>query len=165
MFRVTEVETDFTTSNVQGCNNLSVDFEDLSSVTSSVFWDFGDGNSSTQNNPTNVYLLEGIYDVTLFSTSIEGCLDTLVRQEYIVFEIPILNFTFSDNEICLDETVVFVDSSKGFSLDYNWDFGDGNTSVLKSPQHNYQNVGSFPVSLTITDTFGCTVVNLSLIHI
>jgi len=159
MFRVTEVETDFTTSNVQGCNDLSVDFEDLSSVTSSVFWDFGDGNSSTQNNPTNVYLLEGIYDVTLFSTSIEGCLDTLVRQEYIVFEKPILNFTFSDNAICKDETVVFVDSSKGLSLDYNWDFGDGNTSVLKSPQHNYQNVGSFPVSLTITDTFGCTVVN------
>jgi len=159
MFRVTEVETDFTSSNIQGCNDLSVDFEDLSSVTSSVFWDFGDGNSSTQNNPTNVYLLEGIYDVTLFSTSIEGCLDTLVRQEYIVFEKPILNFTFSDNEICKDETVFFVDSSKGLSLDYNWDFGDGNTSVLKSPQHNYQNVGSFPVSLTITDTFGCTVVN------
>ncbi|MBT5859148.1 MAG: PKD domain-containing protein, partial [Flavobacteriales bacterium] len=159
MFRVTEVETDFTASNVQGCNDLSVDFEDLSSVTSSVFWDFGDGNSSTQNNPTNVYLVEGIYDVTLFSTSIEGCLDTLVRQEYIVFEKPILNFTFSDNAICKDETVVFVDSSKGLSLDYNWDFGDGNTSVLKSPQHNYQNVGFFPVSLTITDTFGCTVVN------
>ncbi len=49
MFRVTTVETDFAITNVQGCNTLTVDFQDLSSVTSDVVWDFGDGNSSFSN--------------------------------------------------------------------------------------------------------------------
>ena len=80
MFRVTGFEADFTTTNIQGCNTLTVDFQDLSSITSDVIWDFGDGNSSVVNNPTHVYTSEGLYDVTLFSVSLDGCKDTLKRK-------------------------------------------------------------------------------------
>ena len=159
MFRVTEVETDFAITNVQGCNTLTVDFEDLSSVTSNVIWDFGNGNSSTQNNPTNVYLLEGIYDITLFSVSINGCKDTLERKEYVQFQHPELDFSISDNQICNNTEVSFTNLSEGMSLVYHWDFGDGNISTEKNPLHTYNNIGVYPLMLIITDTFGCSLID------
>ncbi len=158
MFRVTQVETDFAINNVQGCNTLTVDFEDLSSVTSYVIWDFGDGSTSFLNNPQHVYTNEGFYDITLFSKSIDGCKDTLVIEDYIKFVYPEIDFDISDDKICKNDEVVFVDSSKGISLEYNWDFGDGTTSSSISPIHSFNSIGVFPISLIITDTFGCVSV-------
>jgi len=158
MFRVSDVVSEFTVSNVIGCDSLIVDFEDLSSVTSDVIWDFGDGFSSSINNPQHVFLNEGYYDVTLFSKSVDGCLDTLRKKEYIKFIYPEIDFSISDTEICKNEEVVFSDSSKGIALDYNWDFGDGSISSSRNPSYNYSTVGVFPISLSITDTFGCTTV-------
>ena len=137
-------EADFTTTNIQGCNTLTVDFQDLSSINSDVIWDFGDGNSSIVNNPTHIYTSEGLYDVTLFSISLDGCKDTLKRKEYIQFEYPVLDFTISDNKICNNTEITFTNFSEGINLVYNWDFGDGDFSTEKNPQHIY---------------------NLSLIHI
>ena len=95
----------------------------------------------------------------MFSESIEGCKDTLVREEYIKFIYPEIDFDISDDKICKNDEVVFVDSSKGISLEYNWDFGDGTTSSSVSPMHHFNSIGVFPISLTITDTFGCSSVN------
>ncbi|MGY8988748.1 MAG: PKD domain-containing protein, partial [Flavobacteriales bacterium] len=159
MFRVTTVETDFAITNVQGCNALTVDFEDLSSVTSNVIWDFGDGNSSFLNNPSHVYTSEGLYDVTLFSISVDGCKDTLERKEYVQFQHLALDFIISDNQICKNTEVSFTDLSEGMSLVYHWDFGDGTISTDKNPQHIYNNIGTFPLMLIITDTFGCSLID------
>ena len=161
MFRVAEVQTDFEITNVQGCNTLAVDFKDLSSVYSSVIWDFGDGNTSFLNNPTHIYINEGLYDVTLFSVSIDGCMDTLKREEYIQFKYPDVDFEISDNKICNNTEVSFIDSSKGMSLVYHWDFGDGTTSSDKNPVHIYNNTGVYPLTLIVTDTFGCSSIDNS----
>ena len=161
MFRVTNVESDFIISNVGGCDSLIVDFVDLSSVNSDVYWDFGDGNNSIINNPQHTYTNEGFYDVTLYSVSIEGCKDTLTRKEYIKFVYPVVDFEINDSEICIGENVLFTDISEGIGLDYSWDFGNGITSQSINPIINYNSVGLFPVTLTITDTYGCSSVKNS----
>ena len=159
MYRSNDVVTNFDVTNIVGCNTLTIDFQDLSSVTSDVVWDFGDGTISNQNNPQHEYNSEGFYDVTLYSVSIEGCKDTLKSVEYIKFIYPEVNFTISDNKICKNDVVSFMDSSKGISLDYNWNFGDGVSSTDKNPLHNFNSVGVFPLTLSITDTFGCVSVH------
>ena len=159
MYRSNDVVTNFDVTNIVGCNTLTIDFQDLSSVTSDVVWDFGDGTISNQNNPQHEYNSEGFYDVTLYSVSIEGCKDTLKSVEYVKFIYPEINFTISDNKICKNDVVSFMDSSKGISLDYNWNFGDGVSSTDKNPLHNFNSVGVFPLTLSITDTFGCVSVH------
>ena len=163
MYRSNDVVTNFDVTNIVGCNTLTIDFQDLSSVTSDVVWDFGDGTISNQNNPQHEYNSEGFYDVTLYSVSIEGCKDTLKSVEYIKFIYPEVNFTISDNKICKNDVVSFMDSSKGISLDYNWDFGDGVSSTDKNPLHNFNSVGVFNLTLSITDTFGCVSVHNTLV--
>ena len=161
MFRVTNVETDFTISNIAGCDSLIVDFVDLSSISSDVRWDFGDGNNSNINNPQHTYTNEGFYDITLYSLSIEGCKDTLTRKEYIKFVYPVVDFEINDTEICIGEDVLFSDFSEGIGLDYNWDFGNGITSQSINPINNYNTNGSFPVTLTVTDIYGCSSIKNS----
>ena len=51
-------------------------------------------------------------------------------------------------------TIDFTNSSVGDNLSYNWDFGDGSTSTDSSPQHTYNSIGTFIVSLTVTNTYG-----------
>jgi gliding motility-associated-like protein len=159
MYRSNDVVTNFDVTNILGCNTLTIDFQDLSSVTSDVVWDFGDGTISNQNNPQHQYNSEGFYDVTLYSISVEGCKDTLRKVEYVKFIYPEINFSISDNEICKNEVISFLDSSKGLFLSYNWDFGNGVISTDKSPTHTFSNVGVFPLTLSITDTFGCVSVH------
>ena len=51
-------------------------------------------------------------------------------------------------------TIDFTNSSVGDNLSYSWDFGDGSTSTDSSPQHTYNSIGTFIVSLTVTNTYG-----------
>ena len=59
---------------------------------------------------------EGFYDVTLYSLSIEGCKDTLTREEYIKFVYPVVDFEINDTEICVGENVFFSDFSEGIGF-------------------------------------------------
>ncbi len=157
MFRITDVETDFSISSLTGCDSIYVDFVDLSSVNSSVYWDFGDGNSSIINNPQHVYSDQGFYDVTLYSTSVDGCKDTLQRKEYVKFKSPTIDFNIDKFKTCVGDSVYFTNFSEGIGLEYDWDFGNGIISILKNPIFNTVSTGIFPISLTVTDTFGCSV--------
>ena len=121
MYRVSVVESNFEITNMLGCDSLVVDFVDLSSVTSDVLWKFGDGNSSILNNPQHTYFNEGIYDITLYSTSLDGCKDTLEKHQYIHFKKSEIDVLVSDSAICRYNDVFFLDSSTGIGLNYLWD--------------------------------------------
>jgi len=157
MFRVTNVDTDFSISSMSGCDSINVEFVDLSSVNSTVYWDFGDGNSSINNNPLHIYTAEGVYDVTLYSISVDGCKDTLTRKEYVKFKYPTIDFNLNKYKICVGDSVYFTNLSEGIGLEYDWDFGNGIISILKDPIFNAVSEGTFPISLTVTDTFGCSL--------
>ncbi len=143
-------------SNGSGCVNDLVSFINLSFggvVTN--HWDFGDGNTSNLTSPTHVYSDTGTYTITLTTTDGAGLTDTWT-DSYIVRP-PVAQFVLNPSIGCsLPHTVFFTDQST-LPDTWFWDFGDGNTSTLQNPVHNYTSVGNYVVTLTITDTiYGCS---------
>lgn len=120
-------------------------------------WSFGDGTgTSGQQNPTYLYPDSGNYQTTLVVTTSFGCKDTITHTVY-VSPIPLADFTSPD--VCFGTASTFTDLSSGFVTtvsNWNYSFGDGNSSTLQNPGHTYANPGSYNVSLQIHNQYGCT---------
>jgi PKD repeat protein len=121
-------------------------------------WTFGDGNSSSEQNPVHSYASTGTYTVSLTITDDDGATDT-ASQDVTVSEPlnspPTASFTFSTTDL----TANFYDSSSdidGTVNSWSWDFGDGYFANLKNPVHIYSAAGTYTVSLTVTDNDGAT---------
>lgn len=143
-----------------GCSN-PINFTDATTISGgptiiSWQWDFGDGNTSTQQNPSNNYAQQGTYVVSLIATSSLGCPDTITK--YIsINAIPIANF--SSTTICEGQTTNFTDLSSisnGSIASWLWDFGDGNSDNTQNPSHQYASAGTYTASLSITTDSNCT---------
>ena len=135
-------------------NLLTATFTDLSVLGANPgwFWDFGDGNTSTQQNPAHSYAAPGTYKVCLI-VSDDCCADTLCNQVTVSCPAPQVSWS------SLDQGALSVDFSDlsvvtGGSPTYLWDFGDGNTSGLQNPTHVYASPGTYTVCLTVTDICG-----------
>lgn len=123
-----------------GCGAGEIKFKDASySQINGWKWDFGDGNSSTSQNPTHNYTTAGTYNVELVATNIKGCSDSLVKNALVTITAsPSGSFTFGPVSGCGNTNVTFTASTNSAQL-YQWDFGDGtkvNTST-GSVSHTY----------------------------
>ena len=121
-------------------------------------WDFGDGSTSTTQNPSHSYLLKGIYTVTLTTTNNNGE-DTEKKVNYItVGVVPVADFITeipSYQQGTRMQFVRFIDTSAGNPTSWYWDFGDGqNSSEQFPPLHLYNKDGTYTVSLTVKNVFG-----------
>jgi gliding motility-associated-like protein len=138
--------------------NLLVNFNDLSSNAVSWAWDFGDGGTSNQQNPSHTYTAFGTYAVRLIVTNASGCTDTLIKPNYIKIIKPVITFPGFPIEGCIPYALSPVASI--VTLDnvtsWFWDFGDGFTSASPNPSHTYTSQGTYTLSLTITTSTGCT---------
>jgi gliding motility-associated-like protein len=120
----------------------------------SVAWDFGDGTTSTTNNPTKIYSTQGTYQIRLIA-DFGGCFDTAYRPVTVLLK-PAAGFGYSNPLACQAPlTVNFNDLSSG-AISYDWDFGDGNTSNNPNPTYTYTSSGIFDVTLIVTNRNGCT---------
>ena len=147
----------------QGCYPLKVNFTDASIANSGSVnqwqWDFGDGNTSTIQNPAHTYTAQGNYDVKLKVTNSNGCFKVLGKSAYIKVEGGVkANFTYAVAGNCTPPTpVTFNNTSTGTgTLNYTWWFGDGTSSTNVNPIHSYTTPGSYTVTLITQNTFGCT---------
>jgi gliding motility-associated-like protein len=122
-------------------------------------WDFGDGNSSTLQNPSHVYATTGFYSVSLVVTSSSGCTGVTGRNRYIrVVDGIEANFDFTQSVTCRPPfNINFVDQSSGpGNFTYTWNFGNGApTSNLQNPTAVYTAPGTYPVQLTVQSSLGC----------
>ena len=150
------------------CLNESVQFTDQSSSTIPITiwkWSFGDGQTSTSQNPVHSYASEGIYNVELELTNQDGCSNTI---NYNVEVYPLANISFSTIDVCLNEPNSFSNSTtiSSGSLNYNWDFGDGTHAGGFEPNHTYLTDGSYTVILEATSNHGCITSNqiMLIIH-
>jgi PKD repeat protein len=123
-------------------------------------WNFGDGATSTVQNPTHTYANNGTYQVCLQITSLFGCMSVPFCQNVTISCIQPANcqagFQFTTGQC---PTVLFSDASTtnwGPITSWAWSFGDGGTSNVSSPTHTYTANGSYQVCLSITTTQGCT---------
>lgn len=137
---------------------LTVNFKDASTGTISWLWKFGDGTTSTLQNPSHTYTAYGDYTVVLVLKNSYGCVDSLVRPAFIQIRKPVISFPSLPQSGCVPYTASL--SASVNTLDnitsYLWDFGDGTTSTLPTPSHTYNNQGNYTVSLTVTTSTGCT---------
>ncbi|MEO0507486.1 MAG: PKD domain-containing protein [Bacteroidota bacterium] len=126
----------------------------------SYFWDFDDGNTSTEANPTHTYTQLGTFTATLTVMDAEG-LDSSDTIEINVNELdnqpPRAVVTSDVNTGIAPLLVSFKGENSTDDLEivsYNWDFGDGNSSTETNPAHTYLSTGIFTASLTVTDAEG-----------
>ncbi len=142
--------------------NQTVTFQNTSTDSDgsieSWFWNFGDGNTSTQQNPTHTYIVSGDYTVVLNVTDDDG--NTSSESETVTVTIkPISNFSIDPSNPTTSDTITFSDESTdadGSISDYNWSFGDGSSSNNQNPTHSYSDDGEYSVTLTVTDNDGAS---------
>lgn len=130
-----------------------------------VLWYFGDGGTSTAQNPIHTYTSAGLFTVSLTATDSNGVSITTTQRNLIGAGKPVVNFK-SDTLFCPGTNVQFINLTNN-GVRYLWNFGDGDTSIQISPSHIYHSYGYYTVSLTAWDSLGCdsTVVKSSFMHI
>jgi PKD repeat protein len=186
-FRYSNVTAAFTGTPLTGLLPLTVIFVDNSSgYPTSWYWEFGDGSTSTSQNPTHQYVFPGNYNVNLRVTD-EISTDWKNKSSYVIIsESGYVNFTATPTDyscptnvynkgVC-EVDIAFADTTYGLPNTYfNWSFGDNtwfNTSTVsaRNPTHKYSMVGTYSPSLYVTNTtvnasatYGLTKVNY--IHI
>ena len=148
---------DFSGSPLFGCGPLTVNFTDTSVDAVGWEWTFGDGDTSTAQNPTHIYSTPGTYTVTLKVTSSLGCTNTKTRTSYVQVIGPTVDFGITSTSGSVPLSVSFKDLSTSGSpiVTWYWDFGDGATSTAQNPTHIYNTAGMYNVSLTVQDLDGC----------
>ncbi|MGB0651658.1 MAG: PKD domain-containing protein [Thermoplasmatota archaeon] len=122
-------------------------------------WDFGDGTTSNEQNPTHTYDEEGDYTACLTVTDDDGASDTTCNVVTVVNEPPVADFTWSPTTPTDLEDATFTDlstDSDGTIVSWSWDFGDGATSGDQHPVHGYADNGDYTVCLTATDDDGAS---------
>jgi gliding motility-associated-like protein len=153
----TAPNVDFMVSDSTPCVSQAVNFSELATgIGLSYLWTFGDGGTSTAANPVYTYTAEGIYDVSLTITDINGCEASITKPAFIEadtvpidFEVDILvancNYALVQFNAITDDSI----------CTYSWDFGDGATSGSADPLYPYLSAGLYDVSLTLTNCNGC----------
>ncbi|MEO1054217.1 MAG: PKD-like domain-containing protein, partial [Bacteroidota bacterium] len=176
------VEIDVDTTN---CIDDVVQFNDASFLSSTPFsssiiewhWDFGDGGSSSLQNPTHQYMDPGTYNVTLtVTTDAPTACSSSTTVQIEIGQVP--NVLFDWTNICNGDATEFIDLSDtgdgGIStiVNYTWDFGDGEsiqdttsavinahggrtTGMAENPFHEYVLDGNYDVTLTVRTDNGC----------
>jgi len=114
------------------------------------WWEFGDGGISPAQIPNHTYPSAGLYNVCLTVRDITGAMDKQCDTVRIVSKEIVLNAGFSYIPVTKSAVKFFVENS-GNQYKYYWSFGDGISSVVRQPEHNYKKAGIYEVCLTISD--------------
>lgn len=147
----------FSVNQNSGCAPLDVIFQNLSPAipNPTYLWNFGDGVVSFLNNPTHTYPNQGVYLPTLTLTSADTCstTDTLVGG-IATFPIPVALFT-ANPLVASELNPVFNFESAFANNGCYFDFGDGTGDSSCSATHEYENVGTYTVTLYTFNAGGC----------
>ncbi len=153
----------FDVSDSIGCSPLTVQFTRLTPG-NTYLWDFGDGETATQNEPEHTFVNTTSnpvdYLVTAFSVSPNNCPDTAYKT-ITVYPRPQLSFTAVPDIVYFPNSEVMIsnNSPSGYT-NYNWDFGDGTTSSDEQPgSHTYDDCGNYTIKLSADNTWCSDTIN------
>jgi hypothetical protein len=148
------------------CVNSPVNFIDTSKVgfadtLGAWRWTFDNGSFSNQPSPTQRFSSLKTYNVKLLVSGL-ACPNLKDSVTYpLLIDAPIASFNMSDSVSCMDTIQIkFTDLSTTYApttiRNWNWNFGDGNSSSLQSPTHVFRKPGKYFITLTVTNNEGCT---------
>ncbi len=128
----------------------------LAPTTATYYWDFGDGTTSTLENPVHLFATSGWYNVCLtIMDSATNCYDTYCSYINIVVggSTGCQAYFYGMPSQTAPNAYDFLDYSAGNITNWLWDFGDGTTSTQQNPTHTYSSTGTgfYSVCLTVTE--------------
>ena len=141
-----------------GTAPLTVSFLDQSENSPETYlWNFGDGSTSSEKNPSHMYQSANTYTVTLTATNAAGS-NTTIKAGYVTATaaatgVPVASFTTSQTVGTVPLSVTFTDTSTDDPTSWRWDFGDGSstsTSVFPNPTYTYNSVGVYTATLSVS---------------
>ena len=155
----------FSATPISGTIPLTVQFTDSSKGSPDSWrWTFGDGQTSTQQNPTHTYNKVGKYTITLAATNTAGS-NSVTESGYINVIAPskpsIAAFSTSQTSGKAPLKVTFTDKSTNTPTSWAWNFGDGTSSTAKNPVHIYSKAGKYIVTLTVKNSKGSNAKTMS----
>lgn len=127
--------------------DYEVTFKNDSRDADHFFWDFGDGNSSIAENPQHIYLIAGDFIVRLIASN--ECGSDTIQKTVTIVQLPEPEFIFESDHL----NVRFINQS-AYAESYLWDFGDGQTSDIENPYHQFTDYGTYYVCLTASNASG-----------
>ncbi len=129
---------------------IEVQVSDASTTnTTEWLWDFGDGNTSSMQNPTYTYSEAGTYTICLTASNDIG--SNTYCEDFTFALVPIPSFS---SEIIDNGLLQFTDATTQEPTMWSWDFGDGNTSTEQNPEHTFAESGTYTVCLTAANSGG-----------
>jgi PKD repeat protein len=143
------------------CSSLTCAFTSTSTdpggTISAYSWTFGDGGTSTVQNPSHTYAAAGTYTVSLTVTDNAGATNSTSQSITVTAasQPPVASFTSSCSSLTCAFTSTSTDPGGTISA-YSWTFGDGGTSTAQNPSHTYGASGTYTVTLTVTDNLAAT---------
>lgn len=154
----------FTVSSLKTCAGEELKFTDTSKASSGKIaswqWNFGDGGSSTFQNPAYTYTTGGNFSVSLIVTDTNGCKSFVNRSSYISASLPAqVGFTVNNTGSCiLPHNAVFTDTSitdPDQTYSYVWNFGNGDSAAAQNPSYTFTQSGNYDITLSLKDKNNC----------
>lgn len=157
------VQSVFTPSTIQACAPAHIQFSNFSNIQTMANWTFGDGNFSSQINPSHTYNNAGTYNVSLVVT--DNCGIDTATTTIIIGNPPIINFSLSQDTICQYGSSTLTNLTPNLT-NLIWNFGDSSSSNLSTISHQYNQAGQYNITLIGEDlTSHCTDTAIGTIHI
>lgn len=147
--------SNFAVDTNMGCEDLKIEFINNSKYGLLYTWSFGDKTTSTDKNPSHIFIDSGKYNVKLVVQNINGCPPDSAFSEINVFPKPKAEFLSIKQKLCGAPSQISFNNKSLGSKDYNWDFGDGSFSDLQSPSYEYFDTGIYQVSLIVANEYLC----------
>jgi len=148
-------------SETESCDSLYVKFtfvnNTLVDTITTIFWDFGNGETSNSFDPDTVVYYPGIYSLNYI---LNGGTDNILLDTIKVYRTVSTDFIYSDTSQIAPYTLVFRDITALYepaaAYNFDWDFDDGDTGTGRTVIHTFPGPAEYNVSLTISNSFGCT---------
>lgn len=144
----------FVANPISGCVPLTVNLISTGANVSFQAWDFGDGNISNALNPSHTFTAAGSFAIQLQVQNGNGCSDSST-QIITVYPLPIADFSFTNSDPCFAPVTLNTVNASSGATGYQWNFGNGTTSTLTNQTVIYDTPGTYTISLTATNSFGC----------
>ncbi|MES2836138.1 MAG: PKD domain-containing protein [Bacteroidota bacterium] len=146
-------KVDFTADTFANCFPLSTNFKAITSPAGGTYyWTFGDGDSSSIDEPFHLFKDTGSYVVKLVYGK-PGC-SSSVEKTATSHPLPIAEFVTSPEPGVVGSEQRFIDESIG-ATKWFWSFGDAGVSEIQSPLHTYNNDGEFEIIQIVESANGC----------